>query len=287
MSDMNLSSQPLDEAGTAVARQALLRALGCVFVLVLGIVVVRGLEAALHATFDKPPAPLRKLLPLMRKELGFPVRYIATNPDEVLDPEVVETLGTSNYLVRQYRDMTLPQDKRGSLVNLNLNYYDTGSSVPHVPEICWAGSGRVEVSGARAYFDVPGVKRRDGSRVDLRMKMISFEPPAGDSTVDEKSGKPMYSNVAYVFEVNGQYVASTREVMSQFWKATYRFAYHSKIEITPLDPADKTGHKVLTCTQEQAQNIVSDFIREALPEVEDCLPDPALLGQGAPAVTGP
>lgn len=278
-------TMPADSMGAAkgnVWRSAMMRSLVAVGVLVVGIVTVKGLQAALHARFDKEPAVLQQQLPMMKKALGSPVRYEASAPDEVLDPEVVETLGTTEYLVRQYRDKTVSGGEKGALINLNVNFYATGSSTPHVPEICWAGSGREEVGGARCYFDVKGVKRSDGSTVDLRMKMISFTPPKGDPTVDEKSGKPTYTNVAYVFQVNGQYVASTQEVTSQFWKAGNRFAYHSKIEVTPLDSAGNA----LTCTQVEAQKIVSDFVREALPEVEECLPDPAKLTEGLPSASG-
>ncbi|HEY4330813.1 MAG TPA: hypothetical protein VGN88_13815 [Phycisphaerae bacterium] len=269
----------------AISRRAIVRSIIVATVLATGIASVRGLETALHATFDKPPAPLQKPLPYMHKELGDPVRYVAVGSDEILDSEVVETLGTTDYLVRQYRDETLAQQLPGALVNLNLNYYPTGSSTPHVPEICWAGSGRDEVGGARNIFEVKGVKRHDGSTVDLRMKMISFLPPAGDPTA-APSGEPMYSNVAYVFQVNGDYVAQTQEVMSRFWKASYKFAYHAKIEVTPIDPADPSGRKCLTCTQAQAQKIISDFIRESLASVEECLPDPEILTKGLPATDG-
>jgi hypothetical protein len=241
----------------------------------------------LNATFDKPPAPLSKPLPEMSLRLGAGERYIAAGPDERMNAEMVETLGTSDYLVRPYRDTALAANTPGSVVNLNLNYYDTGSSTPHVPEICWAGSGRVEVKSGQNVFIVKGVKRKDGSLIDLPMRMISFEPPAGQPKVSP-TGEPMYSNVAYIFHVNGQYVAGVQEVTSLFWKASYRYAYHCKIEITPLDPADRSGQAVLTCTQAEAKKIVGDFIREALPEVEACLPDPAILtGQETEAgVTG-
>jgi hypothetical protein len=249
---------------------------------------VKGLEAALNATFDKPPLELpdSKKLPMISKSIGSPVRYKAKGPDEVLSGEMIETLGTTDYLVRQYQDLMVAEGESGSLVNLNVNYYGTGSATPHVPEICWAASGREEARDSRCNFDVKGVKRRDGSVVDLRMKMISFMPPRGNPLKDEKSGKPLYTNVAYVFQVNGRYVASPQEVSSQFWKATYRFAYHAKIEVTPM-MSDATGKPgPLTCTQEQAQKIVSDFVRDALYEIEGCLPDPAVLTNDGPTPTG-
>jgi hypothetical protein len=261
-------------------RQAIVRAAIAAGVLAAGVVTVRGLETMLNAVFDKPPAPLRQPLPHIAAELGTPVRYVRTGSDAVLDAETVEALGTSEYLVRRYRDQTLAAGTAGVLVNLNVNYYAMGTSTPHVPEICWAGGGREESPNSRVTFEVKAVKRRDGSTFDLPMKMISFVPAGGQ--VYAPTGEPLYSNVAYVFHVNGAYVSSTWEVTSRFWKASYRYAYHAKIEVTPLDPGGANG-TVLTCTQAQAQKIIGDFIREALPEVEACLPAPSILTDGASA----
>ena len=81
----------------------------------------------------------------MKSPPNLASRHVTSRPaDEVLDPETVEMLGTNEYLVRRYRDQTLSADAPGTLVNLNVNYDASGSSTPHVPEICWAGSGREE-----------------------------------------------------------------------------------------------------------------------------------------------
>ena len=85
---------------------------------------------------------------------------------------------------------------------------------------------------------VKGVRRRDGSLIDLPMKMISFVPVNGQTYAP--SGEPLDSNVAYVFHVNGEYVSNTWEVTSHFWKASYRYAYHCKIEVTPLSTRPET-----------------------------------------------
>ena len=51
-------------------RRAFVRALVTVGVLGAGIFTVRGLEGALHATFDKPPAPLMHPLDEVDRRLG-------------------------------------------------------------------------------------------------------------------------------------------------------------------------------------------------------------------------
>ena len=282
----------MSAAMTGISRRTLIRAVIGAAILGVGIATVHGLERAMHATFDKPPAPLSHPLALMKRELGNPVRYISTQPDEILSKDVVETLGTNKYLVRQYQDTTVQPGQPGRLINLNINFYESGDSTPHVPEICWAAGGWLEAGNTRNVFTVPEIVGRDGKKEDLRMRLISFLPPGGAGSggagANSSGGGQVYSNVAYVFHVNGKYVATTQEVISQFWKASYAYAYHCKIEVTPMEtiPGDPAGRlRVLVCPQEQTEHIVSDFIREALPEIEACLPDPSILTQPPGAVT--
>ena len=245
------------------------RAWAIAVLIVAGAGTVQALQKWMNATFDKPPAPLQKELDQISRSLGTPIRYEATKPDVVLESEVVSTLGTTKYLVREYHDLTLKDEEPGSIINLNVNYYPSGSSTPHVPENCWVGNGREQVGPAEV-FEVSGVQRLNGQVITLRANLVSFKPQATDGTgmnVESPSGKPLYSNVAYVFHVNGDYVATTSEVTSRFWKAQYKYAYHAKIEVTPM----------MLCTREAAKQVVGDFLRASLAEVEKCLPDPAIL----------
>jgi hypothetical protein len=269
----------------AASRRVLRNAAVAFGLLLAGAGVVRGLEVWLKATFDKPPALLSKPLAEMSRRLGNPVRYIAEKPDEVLDAEVVEALGTHEYLVREYHDTQAKAESPGEYMNLNLNYYAHGSSTPHVPEVCWVGAGRLEAPGSGEIFEIPNVRRKYGPPVTLRAKLVSFLPTrSGTSQVEEaavgENGEPLYTNVAYVFQVNGEYVSNTREVASHFWKASNLYAYHSKIEITPMVQVNgPSGPRVTPalCTRTQAKELVAQFLREALVEVEECLPDPAIL----------
>lgn len=267
----------------SASKRALRNAVMATVLLAAGTGVVYGLEVWLNATFEKPPAELSKPLDQMSRKLG--TRYVAEKPDEVLSHEVIETLGTHDYLVREYRDTQAAPGAPGEFMNLNVNYYATGSSSPHVPEVCWAGVGRTEAPGSGEVFEVSGVPRKHGPAATVRVKLISFLPTrAGTSQPEEAKpgpdGEVRYTNVAYLFQVNGEYVSNTREVTSHFWKASNLYAYHSKIEMTPMQRVrGATGEAVmpLVCSRSEAKRLVAEFLKEALVEVEACLPDPAIL----------
>ena len=247
---------------TAATRRTMLRVFAAAAIMACGYAGSITLEKALHLTFDKPPMPLQKKLYEMAKQLGG--RYTADGPDEIMDEETVDVLGTKDYLLRAYTDTTKHPGDVGATLKLNLNYYATGNSSPHVPEICWAGNGMNEATSSRRYFDVPHVKRADGTEMTLRMRLISFLPKqemTGMAAVGKEDDSVLL-NVGYVFAVNGNYVATPQEVSSQFWRASAKHAYHTKIEVTVPD----------YCTQDQAIQAISEYIRTALPAVEECLP---------------
>lgn len=249
-------------AGSVALRRSLIVAA----ILVSGFGVARGLEAALSLTFDKPYLPLPRPLSSLRSLLGEDARYRAEGVDENLDPDIVETLGTKEYLLRHYVDTTKKPTDVGYDLRLNLNYYGTGSATPHVPEICWAGAGMQEAADSKQEFVVKNVRRRNGKVEDIRMRMICFIPnqtdASGLSFGADTGNKTL--NVAYLFEVNGKCVAQPQEVTGQFWQASSKYAYHTKIEVTV--PA--------YCDSKEAQQVISDFIRASLADIEECLPDP-------------
>jgi hypothetical protein len=187
-------------------------------VIAMAVGTLWSVEKQFQLTLDKPPMPLQQPLSFLSKELGgSPARYVAQGmpvasaPDSTMDDETLDTLGTREYLLRRYVDTREPAESPTSVLHVNLNYYATGSATPHVPEICWAASGMEEASrDSRRIFEVPEVKRRDGRTVTLRMNMISFLAPGSDNP-----GVRKY--VAYMYAVNGDYVATPKEVVSRFW----------------------------------------------------------------------
>jgi hypothetical protein len=251
--------------GKSARRVALWRSVIAGAILLAGLGAGRALEAALSLTFDKPYLPLPKPLVELKPLLGENARY-QSRGDENLDPDIVESLGTKEYLLRHYVDTTKKPGDVGYDLRLNLNYYGTGSATPHVPEICWAGAGMQEAADSKQEFVVKGVRRKSGKLEDIKMRMICFLPnqtdASGLSLGTDLGDKTL--NVAYLFEVNGKCVSQPQEVTGEFWKASSKYAYHTKIEVTV--PA--------YCTPQQAQQVISDFIRASLADIEDCLPDP-------------
>src|SRR4051812_43478767 len=97
MSDMSATQEPMattPRGDRSILRRAAIRAAVAAAFVTGGILTLRGLEAAMHATFDKPPASLSRELSTMKRTLGQPARYVSTKTDEVLDPETIDTLGT-------------------------------------------------------------------------------------------------------------------------------------------------------------------------------------------------
>ncbi|MCB9838280.1 MAG: exosortase-associated EpsI family protein [Phycisphaeraceae bacterium] len=72
-----------------------------------------------------------------------------------LSKEVLETLGTSNYLSRHYVNTDTAEGVKRNIVELHCAYY-TGSvdTVPHVPERCFVGGG-MSITGGPWVLDVP------------------------------------------------------------------------------------------------------------------------------------
>ncbi len=236
-----------------------------------GIVSLTVAQKVFSVIVDKPPAQLSKPLADLAKSFGENNRYVATGPDRTLDKEIVAVLGTEDYLLRNYRDALKHDGDLGREIALNLNFYATGSATPHVPEICWAGNG-LNLQSSR-FFDIQGIRHKDGTQSDIRVRLLSFTPKAqpGAITFEGLTPSNQLLNVAYVFNVNGRYVANTGEVRKHFWDPQAKYAYHTKIEVTVP----------MVCSPEEAQPLVEEFFRNSLAEIEKCLPDPDSLADQA------
>jgi hypothetical protein len=220
-----------------------------------GIVVVR-----------EPIAPARALKSIPRTLGQLPDLYVADSVDEILPKEVRAQLGTDEYLLRNYTNSRLQAREPGARLAVNINYYGQGDrSSPHVPDICWAGQGLERVADDPML--VNDVELADGSKVDVPMRILQFKSGSTGEVMPggrRESDKPIV--VAYTFLVNGDFVDHRNKVTGKIWRSG-RFAYHTKIEVTMMEPT----------TRDDAKPVLDAFVRKLIKEVVLCMPTTAAL----------
>jgi hypothetical protein len=262
------------------------------FLLLAGAVGMRASLNALEYHLRKLPvyAPNNKQLRSLPTEVGD---WVRRGNDQVLSPEVVEELGTSNYLDRVY--VKLPDTEgRGKgetvAINLHLAYY-TGmiDAVPHVPERCFVGGG-LHVAGGPWWKELPLQPQRlrllknyyeDG--YDVLRVPGEFEPqgrdtvrlphlPEGEAgpvmriTEFENPrlpGRPMYAG--YMFLANGRFVANAEEVRLAAFDLSDDYAYYMKIQFS-------SGLGDFESPDEFAE-ASAELFNELLPGILLCVPD--------------
>lgn len=256
---------------------ASLRRPGVAIVLITLLLAALGLNAAVQSFqlhFKKLPVALRRDLTQLPERLG---PWVQVMRDVPFPPEAEHALGTKDYISRWYVDSrvlpagkldhiaNLPDaerekilqsvfqsDPRGA-INLHLAYY-TGQAdtVAHVPERCMVGGGfDPDPHKTKVHrFDLPETNEKY-----LDFKYIEFQ----------QRERPDYPkrNVAYAFQVNGQYAYDSTGVRVQLQSLTEKYAYYCKIEMMTMLNNDTEG----------AKSTMRDFLANAVPEIDKCLPD--------------
>jgi exosortase len=190
-----------------------------------------------------------------------------------MSDEMIETLGTKEFIDRLYVDRSR-RDQPGSVAKLHVAYYTgTPDTVPHVPDRCYVAGGmerrgvnREAVSLNRGYGTYQ--QEPDGRWTALsnlaqgRVTVPRVEFPITLFTYAEP-GSAEQSNVLYFFSANGQFLANPDEVRINGFNLSDRYSYYCKIEVGFPDVSDP----------EVARQRAEAFLSVALPEILACLPD--------------
>ncbi len=214
--------------------------------------------------------------------------------DQIMSAEIVETLGTENYLSRVYYRTRDEDPDRPLGLDLHAAYY-TGmiDTVPHVPERCFVGGGlqqgdfsrvmelpmdtsswrvdtsvpkefaglegkiyTVRLSNNPAYTDAPGMRIRlpKGVSPDLPFKIRISE------FIDPDGGK-LYAG--YFFIANGGTKANADDVRQLAFNLSDDYAYFLKVQITgrTFDSFEEFAH------------YGGEFLGELIGEIMRCVPD--------------
>ena len=201
--------------------------------------------------------------------------------DQTMSKEIVEELGTTNYLSRVYqREVPMPDGKRPAL-ELHLAYY-TGmvDTVPHVPERCMVGGGwniksspgvvrlpldisRWETDSAASTADRTIYRGRLSSGFYARLPQ-GIDNATLLATEFEKPGTDLRMFSGYFFIANGGMCARAEDVRLLAFDLKSRYAFYLKVQVSSLagvESADKLA--------EYGADLLSDL----LPEIMLCVPD--------------
>ena len=269
---------------------------------VLGLAAV-GLNAATEAMqlyFKKQPVALRARLD--DEKAGVPEQlgnWVMVSEQSSLDPDVQHSLGTKEFVFRVYVDTAAvpPEllaalkatlnnpDQAGTrqaivarlqelapqaVLALNVTYY-TGmvDTVTHIPERCMVADG-YEPKNPQTVTLAAG-ESGDGSPRQIAAQFSTFEDQTGRGRTNR--------HVAYFFHCNGDYEPNPVAVRVKLQNLFERHGYYAKVELMSDEPS--RAHTVpgsaadvkRAASAEKVKAAMADLLAQALPRIEQCLPD--------------
>lgn len=241
-----------------------------------------GLQAAVKLTgvvVYKLPVSLRKPLYLIPDRIG---NWKLLHEDPPLSEEMVETLGTKQYLSRVYADANDPR----SIMRIHVAYY-TGipDTVPHVPDRCYVAGGVQPISTDGMLLTIAGPQYRPTPAG--QWESPSILNPAGVRLPKDKIEATIFTyaladqalterHVFYFFSANGKFLSTPDLVRLNGFDPRDRHSYYCKVEVEPLGVGDALAAAVR----------VSEFLSTMLPEILACLPDWVDVQEGRWPKTG-
>lgn len=235
-------------------------------------------------------------------ETGDDVRTVPTKTanwtqvgsDTIFPQEIVETLGTKNYVTRRYqaKEARAGSGKGGvekPIVEFHLAYY-TGllDAVPHVPERCFTGAG-LALTGGPWTVDIPMAtgewvvdgdwlkergetlytvrtsneySRRPGQRVALPSG-VSPDKPIQLRVSQYTDGQGRVAWAGYFFLANGGWVSSAEGVRDLAFKFSDRYAYFMKVQVQSMQVNSPEG------LAELAGSLLGDMMGDVMFTVPD------------------
>lgn len=212
--------------------------------------------------------------------------WVAVGPDRVMSSEIVEVLGTQNYLSRDYREKNPPEGRDPYQIELHLAYY-TGmiDTVPHVPERCFVGAGLqigtsprvvqipLSMSGLLEDTSVPDRLRGEiltqrlpnrwsnapGVRVRLPRGVMNTEMLVSEFT--QQNGLSLWSG--YFFVANGGLTPRAEGVRVLAFNLEQDYAYYLKVQFTMFGAE----------SAEELAEVSGRLLDDLYGEIMRCVPD--------------
>lgn len=172
----------------------------------------------------------------------------------VLLPEMVEALGTDQYISWNLEDTSLPPNDPLRRANLFVTYYSGGADlVPHTPDVCFLGSGYEPAQQHQNL--VANVRGLGATSADVPIRVCTFLKTA--------VFKHRKQTVLYTFHCNGRFTGTRSGVRLLINDPRTTHAYFSKVEI-----------RFPAATRSQSTEGVAKLLGHVLPVlIEDHFPD--------------
>jgi hypothetical protein len=217
--------------------------------------------------------------------------FRAKGADQIMSAEIVEELGTQNYLSRWYIEDFGPAEALGAKpageertprqFELHLAYYTgTVDTVPHVPERCYVGGGMEMIGGSRVMRvpldlelfppdpDAPAEpdgrvvrKGRTFSHTYVRMPSGLEDLRMNVTPYRDQRGQTIHAG--YFFIANGRVLPTAEDVRTFAFDLKERYSYYAKVQF--MSP--EVG------SSEELAELAGKFLDQVLPEIARRTPD--------------
>ncbi len=233
----------------------------CVVVLGVASASIKLIKSYEDITIIKKAIPLKKSFEAVEETAFSPYTVVARQ--KIANKDVLESLGTEDYLQWILEDTRVPLSSPVRNCSLFVTYY-TGNpdQVPHVPDACYIGGGHERVdkfsvslnindnAGAQGGFQGP--KRIEATGIIFKRKSREIWQTDAEFMV------------LYFFRVNGQYRGNrteTRIALGTNLRSEY--SYFSKVEIKFFNSRGSYPSK------EETIAAAEEFLSAVLPVLEN------------------
>jgi exosortase len=202
-----------------------------------------------------------------------------------LSKEVLETLGTQNYISRNYIQTGIEKGAKRNIIELHCAYY-TGSvdTVPHVPERCFVGGG-MSITGGPWVMNIPigtsGFARDTGIDLETHGEIMIAQTSTNSTRPNQRvrlprdlseiemriteygttNGRKMFAG--YFFIANGGTVPSAEGVRLLAFNLDDTYSYYAKVQFSSSTVE----------SAEELADMAGSMLTAMLPEIMLRLPD--------------
>lgn len=226
----------------------------CTFVLILSLGFIQGGARLFGVHLIKKDLPLQASLDDL--DAGKLSPYVVLEKFTIESEEMLNTLGTRDYIQWRLENPLVNPNDPTRRVMLFITYYtgDPGK-VPHVPELCYTGSGSQVEDSQKGMI---AVKNNEGDDVEIPVRLLTVASP-------QRMGGSYYSTVVYFFGTNGGFENSRNGVRIRTNNPFNKYAYFSKVEMTFQGGQKISYATALTAAEDLAGKVLPVLLEDHWP----------------------